>query len=126
VEINAVPVKPDKLQKLRRIAAKMLPPATDDVIISSTGSSPTTSPRPENLSALSEPVDPAELFARLTVLVEDDNKENWTLKTGEENLQAGDEESKKINDSEDDVKFEPMTEKILNIPMSAEQFYAVS
>ena len=126
MEINAVPVKPDKLQKLRRIAAKMLPPATDDVIISSTGSSPTTSPRPENLSALSEPVDPAELFARLTVLVEDDNKENWTLKTGEENLQAGDEESKKINDSEDDVKFEPMTEKILNIPMSAEQFYAVS
>ena len=125
MEISAIPVKPDKLQKLRRIATKVGgAPVTDDGVASSANSSRATSPRPENLAALSEPVDPAELFARLTVLVRDENKENVTLKSGDENLQAGDEDSKRLK--KEDLKGQSLSDKILNIPMRTEEFYAVS
>ena len=128
MEISTVSVKPDKFQKLRRIAAscteKIQNPKSDDFIISSAGSSPGSSPRPENLDALSKPVDPAELYARLTVLVKEDDKENRALKSGDGNLQAG-EVGKRIKSSEGDGKGQSM-DKNMNIPVGIEEFYAVS
>ncbi len=122
MEISAVSVKPDKLQKLRRIAASVTNSASDDIIISSTGSSPSSSPRPENLTALSKPIDPAELYARLTVLVREDqeDEENHALESGDGNLQDGE----GVKNSEDDAKGQSM-DKNMNIPVSIEEFYAV-
>lgn len=128
-EINTVSVKPDKFQKLRRIAAscteKIQNPKSDDFVISSVGSSPASSPRPENMTALSTPVDPSELHARLTVLVLEEDKENCELKSGGENLQAGGGIGKGLMNAESDVKGDTM-DKNANVSVSAEEFYAVS
>ena len=128
-EINTVSVKPDKFQKLRRIATnctgKIQNPKSDDIVISSVGSSPASSPRPENMTALSTPVDPSELHARLTVLVLEEDKENCQLKSGDENLQTGGGIGKEVKSAESDVKGDTM-DKNTNISVSAEEFYAVS
>ena len=124
VEVNTVSVKPDKFQKLRRITAntcreKFQNQKSENIIISSVGSSPSSSPRPENLSGICQPVDAAELYARLTVLIKEENKENRTQQPGD-NVQA-DVERAKIS--------EVKTSEVGNVEdksMSTEEFYAVS
>ena len=64
--IDLLSVKPDKIQKLRKIAAsceRIQSSKNDDIVISSVGSSPSSSPCPENFGSLSSPVDPVQLRA---------------------------------------------------------------
>ena len=95
------------------------------MVISSVGSSPGSSPRPENMTALSTPVDPTELHAQLSVLVLEEDKENCGRKSGDENVQAAGGVDKGIKSTESDVKGDTMV-KNTNISVSAEEFYAVS
>lgn len=77
IDVSALAVKPDKIQKLRKIAAsceKIQSTKNDDVIVSSVGSSPSSSPCADQLTALSTPVNAAELKERLTALVEEEDK----------------------------------------------------
>lgn len=118
-------------QQLRRIAAscnykdRVQNPKSDDIIISSVGSSPASSPRPENLAALSQPVDPVELHARLTDLVKEENKENHALKS--EMVAGNVVEAKAAKMSEGKItEAEDLKNINMNIPIGAEEFYAVS
>ncbi|XP_046856667.1 activating transcription factor 7-interacting protein 1-like isoform X2 [Xenia sp. Carnegie-2017] len=85
-EIVAVSLKLDKLQKLKqRIATSCKeknqnPKPDDEFVISSVGSSPSSSPRSNYLAALSKSVDPFELHARLASLAQQDE----SLKSSEE------------------------------------------
>lgn len=124
VEISTVSVKADKFQKLRRITEKIQ--KSDDIIISSKGSSPATSPRPENLTALSNPVDPSDLYAQLTALTFEEDKENVALESGNENSKV--EADKGENISKDGAKGtnQPSMDNNMNFPICTEEFYAVS
>ena len=70
-------MKPDKFQKLRKIAAsceKIQSSKNDDAVISSVGSSPSSTPCPDSLTSLSTPVNPVELETKLTALARDQEK----------------------------------------------------
>ena len=59
-------------------------------------------------------------------MIKYENKENYTLKLGDGNLPVVGEDSKRLKSLEDDVKGQSMSEKIINVSMSTEEFYAVS
>lgn len=149
LDVSSLSVKPDKIQKLRKIAAsceRIQNTKSDDVIISSVGSSPSTSPCPSKLTSLSTPVDPTELKTRLTALVlEEKENEGTPLPTSSSDLEgkheneefvhqktvANDEknsEGKVLSPSLKDVgeTANISSEKDAKLPLQSEEFVVVS